>query len=86
VTAAQRAALRWIISNAAEDRDSRDGWCRWATLEDERWRWDDYRPLVAAGLVERRETWKDVLLKPTPAGWHRLASDEDRKNPGAEDG
>jgi hypothetical protein len=79
VTDAQRAALRWIISNAAEDQDNRDGWCRWGIPEGDPWTWDDYRPLVTAGLVERRETWKDVLLKPTSAGWHavaRLASDE----------
>jgi hypothetical protein len=41
-------------------------------------RWShDYRPLVASGLLERRETWKDVLLRLTDEGWQRLASDED---------
>lgn len=73
MTEAQHAALRWIISKAAEDRDNRNGWCRWATLEGDPWAWDDYRPLVAAGLVERRDTWMDVLLKPTDAGWREVS-------------
>jgi hypothetical protein len=68
----QMAALRWIASIAGEDQDHRDGWCRWGIPEGDPWTWDDYRPLVGAGLVERRETWWDVLLRLTTEGWAAL--------------
>jgi hypothetical protein len=61
-----RAVLSSIAHHAGEDRDHRDGWCRWSV---DGHPWDVYRPLVAAGLLERRETWKDVLLRLTRAGW-----------------
>jgi hypothetical protein len=69
----QAAILRWIAHNAAEDRDDRDGWCRWGIPEGNPWEWDAYKPLVVYGLIERRETWKDVLLRPTDAAWSFLA-------------
>jgi hypothetical protein len=72
LTPDQFAVLRWIAHNAAEDRDGRDGWCRWGVPEGEPWTFDAYKPLVALGLVERRETWKDVLLRPTESAWAYL--------------
>lgn len=63
------AILRHVAHRAGEDTDSRDGWCRWSTSDRWPWQWDDYRPLVDDGLLERRETWKDVLLRLTDAGW-----------------
>lgn len=75
------AALRWIAHNAAEDRDARDGWCRWGIPAVEpdwkgKWEWNVYKRLVYIGLVERRETWQDVLLKPTDRGWAVIQGQE----------
>lgn len=66
--------LRWVARHSAEDTDNRDGWCRWAEPEDSPWQFQDYKPLVVAGLLERRETWKDILLRLTERGWAVLSS------------
>lgn len=76
LTPTQAAALRWIAHNAAEDRDNREGWCRWGIPDGNPWTFDAYKPLVALGLVERRETWKDVLLRPKSTAWIWLARGE----------
>jgi hypothetical protein len=68
----QWAILRHVARSAAEDTDSRDGWCRWSTSDDWPWAWDDYRPLYVHDLLDRRETWKDVLLRPSEYGWSLL--------------
>jgi hypothetical protein len=72
-TEAELAILRHVAHSAAEDTDGRGGWCRWGEPEGSPWRFGDYRPLVARGLLARQETWKDVLLRPTAAGWRELA-------------
>lgn len=72
LTAKERLILQHVARAAAEDTDNRDGWCRWGGGENDPWRFEDYKPLVAAGLLERKETWKDVLLRPSPAGWSLL--------------
>jgi hypothetical protein len=64
-----RLILQHVAHRAAEDTDNRDGWCRWSTSDEWPWEWDDYKPLVDRGWLARRETWKDILLKLTPAGW-----------------
>jgi hypothetical protein len=70
-----RAILQHVARSAAEDTDNRDGWCRWSTQPGVwPWEWDDYKPLVNLGLLERKETWKDILLRLTPAGWLGLNS------------
>jgi len=70
-----QAILRHVAYHASEDTDNRDGWCRWSTQPGVwPWEWDDYKPLVAHGLLERRETWADVLLRLTKAGWLALAA------------
>jgi hypothetical protein len=72
-----RAILQHVAHAAGEDTDNRDGWCRWSTQPDVwPWDWNDYKPLVDLGLLERKETWKDVLLRLTPAGWIALSSSE----------
>lgn len=71
---AQLALLRFITRKASEDQHHRDGWCRMLTGPDHPWDWDDARTLVDAGLVQRRETYMDVLLKPTDRGWAVLAA------------
>lgn len=58
---AMRERLQRIVVHSLEDTDNRDGWCRWRTDL----RYDD---LLQLGYVERSETWKDVLLRPTDAG------------------
>jgi hypothetical protein len=67
-----RLILQHVAHSAGEDTDNRDGWCRWSTSDQWPWAWDDYRPLVDRGLLERKETWKDILLKLTLAGWAAL--------------
>lgn len=69
-----RAILQHVARRAAEDTDSRDGWCRWSTSDRWPWKWHDYVPLVNLGLLQRKETWKDVLLRLTPVGWLALNS------------
>ena len=64
--------LQHVARHSLEDTDARDGWCRWSEPEDASWRFQDYKPLVTLGLLERRETWKDILLRLTPAGWEAL--------------
>ncbi len=65
----ETAILRFVAHSSAEDTDSRDCWCRWRTVLKHPWAWHDYKPLVASGLLDRQETWKDVLLRLTEAGW-----------------
>lgn len=72
LTPLERQILQHIARRAAEDTDNRDGWCRWSTSDRWPWEWDDYKPLVADGLLDRRETWKDVLLRLTDDGWEAL--------------
>jgi hypothetical protein len=72
VSAHERAILQFVARHAGEDSDNRDGWCRWGEPENSPWRFQDYKPLVTRGLLERRETWKDVLLRLTEAGWTAL--------------
>lgn len=69
-----QAILQHVAHRAGEDTDSRDGWCRWSTSDAWPWEWDDYKPLVDRGWLERGETFKDVLLRLTPAGWTLLAA------------
>jgi hypothetical protein len=69
-----RAILQHVAHRAGEDTDKRDGWCRWSTGPQFPWEWDDYKPLVDLGLLERQETWKDILLRLTAAGWLALNS------------
>ena len=38
------------------------------------WGWHDYKSLVARGLLERREDWKNVYLRITDAGWRALSN------------
>jgi hypothetical protein len=38
------------------------------------WSWHDYKPLVARGLLERQEDWKNVYLRITNAGWRALST------------
>ncbi len=73
LTHGERAVLQHVARSAAEDTDSRDGWCRWSTSDRWPWAWDSYKPLVERGLLKRRETWKDVLLKLTDEGWAVLS-------------
>lgn len=61
-----------ILCHVAEDGRGGDGWCRWSTKPDWPWEFGDYKPLVERGLLERRESWSDILLKLTPAGWIAL--------------
>lgn len=68
----ERAILQHVARRSAEDTDGRDGWCRWSISDAWPWEWSDYKPLVSRGLLERRESWKDVLLKLTDAGWEAL--------------
>lgn len=72
LTVLDRLILQHVAHHAGEDTDNRDGWCRWGEPEDAPWRFQDYKPLVTLGMLERRETWKDILLKLTPAGWMAL--------------
>jgi hypothetical protein len=78
VSGIERLILQHVAHSAGEDTDSRDGWCRWATSDQWPWEWADYKPLVERGLLERRETWKDVLLRLTPAGWTALSLSAER--------
>lgn len=70
-----RLILQHVAHRSGEDTDARDGWCRWSTSDRWPWRFHDYKPLVAQGLLERRETWEDILLKLTDAGWREVAGD-----------
>ena len=72
ITRLERLILQYVARGSAEDTDNRDGWCRWGEPENAPWDFQDYKPLVTRGLLERRETWKDILLKLTPAGWEAL--------------
>lgn len=67
-----RQILQFVARGSLEDTDSRDGWCRWSEPENAPWRFQDYKPLVTLGLLERKETWKDILLRLTEAGWMAL--------------
>jgi hypothetical protein len=69
-----RLILQYVAHSSGEDTDNRGGWCRWGEPEDAPWRFQDYKPLVTLGLLERKETWKDILLKLTPAGWEALGA------------
>lgn len=69
-----RSILQHVARRAATNRRDLD-WCRWGTPEDASWEFHDYRPLVAAGLLEKRETWKDVLLRLTDEGWKVLSAE-----------
>jgi hypothetical protein len=71
-----RLILQFVARRSLEDTDARDGWCRWSEPEDAPWRFQDYKPLVTLGLLERRETWKDILLRLTDTGWAALGSQE----------
>jgi hypothetical protein len=53
-------AARWVIYSVPWDGSA------------SRWQWDDYLPLVEAGLLERRESWKHVYVRLTDAGWKAL--------------
>ena len=64
-----KRASHWL-----EDIHHRDGWCRWSTSEADPWEWRDYKPMVTAGLLEKRDRNSDVLLKLTDKGWRELQS------------
>jgi hypothetical protein len=76
LTPLDRLILQFIARESMEDRDDRDGWCRWGEEEGAPWRFQDYKSLVMAGLLERRETWKDILLRLTDEGWTALSGGE----------
>jgi hypothetical protein len=73
-TTLDRLILQHVARGSLEDTDNRNGWCRWGEPEHAPWDFQDYKPLVAAGLLERRETWKDILLRLTDAGMEALAA------------
>jgi hypothetical protein len=77
LTDLDRLILQYVARGSLEDTDNRDGWCRWGEPERAPWDFQDYKPLVVAGLLERRETWKDILLRLTAAGWLALHSAPD---------
>lgn len=77
MNALDRLILQHVARRSLEDTDNRDGWCRWSEPQNAPWRFQDYKPLVTTGLLERRETWKDILLKLTSAGWMALHSAPD---------
>lgn len=72
LSSTDRRILQHVAHRGGEDTDNRDGWCRWSTSDRWPWQWDDYKPLVERGLLDRRESWKDVMLKLTQAGWMAL--------------
>jgi len=74
LTEIDRLILQYVARGSMEDTDARDGWCRWGVPEDAPWDFQDYKPLHDRGLLERKETWKDILLRLTPVGWEALAS------------
>jgi hypothetical protein len=77
LSTAEQTILQHVAHSAGEDTDNRDGWCQWSTQPGVwPWDWHDYKPLVERGLLERRETWKDVLLRLTSAGWAALTGRE----------
>jgi hypothetical protein len=78
ITSSDRLILQHVARRSLEDTDSRDGWCRWSEPENSPWRFEDYKKLVAFGLLERRETWKDILLRLTDAGWSALKASDPR--------
>lgn len=78
----ERLILQYVARGSLEDTDDRDGWCRWGEPQDAPWAFQDYKPLVERGFLERRETWKDILLKLTEKGvqalWYAPAIVEDQ--------
>lgn len=69
--------LRWV-ARRTEQRGTPSGWVVYAIPHDRgtgaRWEWDDYKPLVEAGLLDRYEDWKNVHVKLTEAGWTALST------------
>jgi hypothetical protein len=75
ITEAERLILHYV-ARETENRADASRWVVYAIPHDRdvgpRWAWDDYRPLVDAGLLERRESWKHVYVRLTDAGWKTL--------------
>lgn len=69
--------LRWV-ARETEQRGATSGWVVYGIPHDAgtgaRWAWDNYKPLVSAGLLERYEDWKNVHVKLTDAGWAALSA------------
>ena len=70
--------LRWVARRTEQRPVNDQGWVVYAIPHDTdtgaRWEWDDYKPLVAAGLLDRHEDWKNVYVKLTDAGWAALSA------------
>jgi hypothetical protein len=72
---------RKLLQHVARDTESREhggGWVIYGTPcpppdFEAAWEWDDYRPLVARGLLDRCEDWKHVYVRLTDAGWKALS-------------
>jgi hypothetical protein len=64
----QRELLGRIVSCMATGEIMRDGWVRMHIGPSHPWVWGDEQVLAEHGLIERREDWKDVLVRPTTAG------------------
>lgn len=69
--------LRWV-ARRTEERPVSGEWVVYAIPHDTgtgaRWAWNDYKPLVAADLLQRREDWKNVYVRLTDAGWAALSA------------
>jgi hypothetical protein len=75
--------LRWVVRESESHPARPGGWVVYGVpyspdpadpFEDSAmWEWDDYRPLVADGLLERAEDWKNVYVRLTAAGWSALS-------------
>jgi hypothetical protein len=66
------AALRAHAYRAAEDTDNDHGWAHGFYVPDGEWTWDHLHELRDAGLIEWRDEWKHILIRPTDAGWELL--------------
>lgn len=78
LTTNERLILQAVARKTENPKHSgeRAGWTVYGIPQDDdggRWEWNDYRPLVERGLVEREEDWKHVYLRMTPAGWEALS-------------
>ncbi len=69
LTASERACLQQVRHYVAEGIGNRSGWARAGTPLSGRWTWDDIHALIGRGLLERCDTFQNVYVRPTEAGW-----------------
>jgi hypothetical protein len=75
--------LRWVVRESESHPAGSGGWVAYGIPyssdpaipfeESAMWEWDDYLPLVADGLLDRSEDWKNVYVRLTDAGWRALS-------------